>query len=64
MHAEFQNHDAAKLDEETTSSVSPRMRIICAAEKAAEKSTEAWQHSDMGFNKLFSKYLVSRGLRS
>ena len=64
MYAEFENHGAAKLDEQTALSASPRMRISCVAEKAAEKSTEAGQHSDMGFNKLFSKYLVSRGLRS
>ena len=64
MKALFENPEAAKLDEETVSNASPQMRMVCVAEKAAEKSTEAGQHSGMSYNKLFSKYLVSRGLQS
>jgi hypothetical protein len=64
MSGQFENPMVVKLDEETASNASSRMRIICVAEKAAEKSTEAGQHSGMGYNKFVSKYLASRGLQS
>ena len=64
MQTQFENPEATKLNNETTSSASPRMRMICVAEKAAEKSTVPQQHSGMGYNKLVSKYLTSRGLQS
>jgi len=54
MKALFENPEAAKLDEETVSNASPQMRMVCVAEKTAEKSTEAGQHSGMSYNKLFS----------
>jgi hypothetical protein len=64
MQTQFENPEAIKLNNVTASSASPRMRIICVAEKTAEKSTEAGQHSGTGYNKLVSKYLTSRGLQS
>jgi hypothetical protein len=64
MQSRFTNPEAAKMDEGTASSALLRMSIVCVAEMAADKSTEAGQHSDLGFNKLFSKYLASRGLQS
>jgi hypothetical protein len=64
MHAHYENPEAAKLDEETVSNASPRMRMNCSAEQAAEKSTKSDLYVDKYKNRLFSKYLASRGFQS
>ena len=54
MPEQFENQEAAKLEDETASEATPEMRMERAAEKAAEKSTKTEQRYDED-HAIFSK---------
>ena len=54
MSKQFENPEAAKLEDETVSEATAAKRIERTAEKAAEKSTNTEQRYDKDHN-IFSK---------
>jgi len=54
MAEQFENQEAAKLEDETASDATAEKRIERVAEKAAEKSTKTEQHYDEN-HAIFSK---------
>jgi hypothetical protein len=55
MAEQFENPDAAKLEDETVSDASAPKRVEHVAEKAAEKSTKIVQQFDSDNSQLFSR---------
>jgi hypothetical protein len=54
MPEQFENSEATKLEDETTSDATAEKRIERVADKAAEKSTKTEQRYDRG-HEIFSK---------
>jgi hypothetical protein len=54
MAEQFENQEAAKLEDETVSDATAEKRVDSVAEKAAEKSTKTVQHYDEE-QSIFSK---------
>jgi hypothetical protein len=55
MPEQFENPQAAKLEDETVSDASTEKKIDRVAEESAEKSTKTVQRFDKENSKLFSK---------